>query len=155
MEETRGKEKRPVAQVSASSSITITAAPEQALDALTDYETMRPRILPPQYRDYEVLEGGQGDGTVARWVLQATEKRSRNVKATVSVSGTTVTERDANSSMVTTWEVAPSGTGCTITTTTEWKGAGGIGGFFERTFAPMGLRRIQEQTLANLERELG
>jgi len=144
-----------VAQVSASSSITITATPEQALDALTDYETMRPRILPQQYRDYQVLEGGQGDGTVANWTLQATEKRSRNVKASVSVSGTTVTERDANSSMVTTWEVTPAGTGSTITTTTEWKGAGGIGGFFERTFAPLGLRKIQEQTLANLQRELG
>lgn len=144
-----------MAQVSASSSITTTAAPEQAVAALSDYETVRPRILPQQYRDYRVLEGGQGDGTVAQWTLQATEKRSRNIEATVSVSGTTVTERDANSSLVTTWEVAPSGTGSTITTTTQWKGAGGIGGFFERTFAPIGLRKIQEQTLANLARELG
>ncbi|MDH6282474.1 hypothetical protein M2284_003285 [Rhodococcus sp. LBL1] len=144
-----------MAQVSASTSITSTAAPEQAVAALSDYETVRPRILPQQYRDYRVLEGGQGDGTVAQWTLQATEKRSRDVKATVSVSGNTVTERDANSSLVTTWEVAPSGTGSKITTTTEWKGAGGIGGFFERTFAPLGLRKIQEQTLANLVRELG
>ncbi|WP_430335337.1 SRPBCC family protein [Rhodococcus sp. ACT016] len=144
-----------MAQVSASSSITTTAAPEQAIAALSDYETIRPRVLPQQYRDYQVLEGGQGNGTVAQWTLQATEKRSRNVKATVSVSGNTVTERDANSSMVTTWEVAPSGTGSTITTTTQWKGAGGIGGFFERTFAPIGLRKIQEETLANLVRELG
>ncbi|GAB2644579.1 SRPBCC family protein [Prescottella soli] len=144
-----------MAQVSASSSITTTAAPEQAVAALSDYETVRPRILPQQYRDYRVLEGGQGDGTVAQWTLQATEKRSRDVKATVSVSGNTVTERDANSSLVTTWEVAPSGAGSTITTTTEWKGAGGIGGFFERTFAPIGLRKIQEQTLTNLVRELG
>ncbi|NKS67516.1 SRPBCC family protein, partial [Rhodococcus hoagii] len=98
-----------MAQVSASSSITLTATPEQALGALTDYETMRPRILPQQYRDYQVLEGGQGEGTVAQWTLQATEKRSRNVKATVTVSGNTITERDANSSLVTTWTVAPSG----------------------------------------------
>ncbi|MCL2533485.1 MAG: SRPBCC family protein [Nocardiaceae bacterium] len=144
-----------MAQVSASSSITTTVAPARAIAALSDYETIRPRILPPQYRDYQVLEGGQGNGTVAQWTLQATEKRSRNVKATVSVSGNTVTERDANSSMVTTWVVAAEGTGSTITTTTEWKGAGGIGGFFERTFAPIGLRKIQEQTLANLVRELG
>ena len=31
---------------------------------------------------------------------------------------------------------------------------GGIGGFFEKTFAPLGLRKIQEQVLANLKREL-
>ncbi|WP_137726302.1 SRPBCC family protein [Prescottella subtropica] len=143
-----------MAQVSASSSITTTASPEQALAALSDYETVRPRILPAQYRDYTVVEGGQGDGTVAQWTLQATESRSRNVKASVTVAGSTVTERDANSSMVTTWEVAPSGTGSTVTTTTQWQGAGGIGGFFERTFAPIGLRKIQEATLANLVREL-
>lgn len=89
-----------MAQVSASSSITIAQAPEQVLAALVDYETVRPRILPEQYLDYTVVEGGQGNGTVAQWTLQATSKRSRNVKATVAVDGSTIVERDANSSMV-------------------------------------------------------
>ncbi|MGW9367480.1 SRPBCC family protein, partial [Streptomyces albidoflavus] len=35
-----------------------------------------------------------------------------------------------------------------------WNGAGGIGGFFERTFAPKGLARIHDQTLAKLAAEL-
>ena len=34
--------------------------------------------------------------------------------------------------------------------TTSWEGAGGIGGFFERTFAPGGLRKIQHELLENL-----
>lgn len=143
-----------MAQVSASSSITIAQAPDQVLAALADYETVRPRILPEQYLDYTVVEGGQGNGTVAQWTLQATSKRSRNVKATVTVNGSTIVERDANSSLVTTWTVAPSGAGSEVTTTSEWKGAGGIGGFFEKTFAPLGLKKIQAQTLANLEREV-
>ncbi len=143
-----------MAKVSASSSLTISAAPDKVLAALSDYETVRPRILPEQYRDFAVLEGGQGDGTVARWVLQATEKRSRNVLATVSVSGATVTEKDANSSMVTTYLVAPSGSGSSVTTTTEWTGAGGVGGFFEKTFAPLGLKKIQAQLLQNLSRQV-
>lgn len=143
-----------MAQVSASSSITIAQAPERVLEALVDYETVRPRILPEQYLDYTVVEGGQGNGTVAQWTLQATSKRSRTVKATVAVDGSTITERDANSSLVTTWTVAPSGSGSEVTTTTEWKGAGGIGGFFEKTFAPLGLKKIQAATLANLEREV-
>ncbi|MFC4606030.1 SRPBCC family protein [Rhodococcus kronopolitis] len=142
-------------QVSASSSVEVTATPERVLTALADYETVRPRILTEQYLDYQVLEGGQGAGTVAQWTLKATEKRSRDIKSTVTVSGNTVTETDANSSLVTTWSVAPSGSGSTITTTTEWKGAGGIGGFFERTFAPLGLRKIQGAVLANLAREVG
>jgi hypothetical protein len=143
-----------VAQVSASSSITIAQEPGRVLAALLDYETVRPRILPEQYLDYTVVEGGQGAGTVARWTLQATSKRSRNVEATVTVDGSTITERDANSSMVTTWTVAPSGTGSEVTTATEWKGAGGIGGFFEKTFAPLGLKKIQAQTLINLKKEV-
>ncbi|MBY6687618.1 SRPBCC family protein [Rhodococcus sp. BP-149] len=143
-----------MAKVSASSSLTISAAPDKVLAALSDYETVRPRILPEQYRDFAVVEGGQGDGTVARWVLQATEKRSRSVLATVSVSGATVTEKDANSSMVTTYLVAPSGSGSSVTTTTEWTGAGGVGGFFEKTFAPLGLKKIQAQLLQNLSRQV-
>ncbi len=35
-----------------------------------------------------------------------------------------------------------------MTTLTQWQGATGIGGFFERTFAPKGLQRIQAQVLA-------
>ncbi|WP_204870788.1 MULTISPECIES: SRPBCC family protein [Nocardiaceae] len=143
-----------MAKVSASSSLTISAAPDKVLAALSDYETVRPRILPEQYRDFAVVEGGQGDGTVARWVLQATEKRSRNVLATVSVSGATITEKDANSSMVTTYLVSPSGSGSSVTTTTEWTGAGGVGGFFEKTFAPLGLKKIQAQLLQNLSRQV-
>lgn len=141
-------------QVNAMSSIVVTAAPDKVLAALADYETVRPRILSEQYLDYKVVEGGQGDGTVAQWTLKATEKRSRNVKATVTVDGNVITEKDANSSLVTTWTVAPNGTGTTVTTLTQWQGATGIGGFFERTFAPKGLQRIQAQVLDNLKREL-
>jgi Polyketide cyclase / dehydrase and lipid transport len=143
-----------VGQVSASSTATIGAAPERVLTALSDYQDVRPRILSAHYRDYRVVSGGKGDGTVAHWTLQATEKRSRNVEATVTVANNTVTERDLNSSMVTTYSVAPSGSGSTVTTRTEWTGAGGIGGIFEGIFAPLGLKKIQAEVLANLKKEL-
>lgn len=144
-----------MAKVSASTSRTVAAAPDQVLTALSDYQTVRPRILPEQYRDFAVVEGGQGDGTVATWTLQATKKRARNVRATVRVAGDTITENDANSSMVTTYRVAPAGQGTEVTTTTEWTGAGGVGGFFEKTFAPLGLKKIQAQVLENLSRQVG
>ena len=141
-------------QVSASSSVLVEVAPERALEAVADYATVRPRILSEHYRDYQVLEGGQGAGTVASWTLQATEKRSRNIKATVSADGSTVTETDGNSSLVTTWTVIPAGTGSEITTRPEWVGAGGVKGIFEGIFAPLGLKKIQTQVLANLKSEL-
>ncbi|SUA41250.1 Uncharacterised protein [Nocardia africana] len=96
-------------QVSASSSTVVAAEPQRALEAIADYQDVRPRILSSHYHDYKVLEGGKGAGTVAEWTLQATQKRSRNVHAVVSVSDSMVTERDSNSTMVTTWTVTPSG----------------------------------------------
>ncbi|WP_079693468.1 SRPBCC family protein, partial [Mycobacteroides abscessus] len=118
-------------QVSASSSVLIDAAPEAVLAAVADYQNVRPRILSSHYRDYQVLEGGQGEGTVASWKLQATESRVRDIKSAVSVAGHTVIEKDANSTLVTTWTVAPAGPGSSVTTKTAWTGGGGIKGFFE------------------------
>ena len=141
-------------QVSASSTVLINAEPDAVLAAVADYRTVRPKILSSHYSGYQVLEGGEGAGTVAAWKLQATKSRSRDVKASVDVAGKTVIEKDANSSMVTNWTVAPAGTGSTVTVKTSWQGAGGIGGFFEKTFAPLGLRKIQAEVLDNLKREL-
>lgn len=141
-------------QVKATSTVLIHAEPAKVLDAVADYQTVRPKILSPQYSEYEVLEGGQGQGTVAKWRLQATESRVRNVQVDVDVAGHTVIEKDANSSMVINWTVAPAGPGSSVTITTTWTGAGGVKGFFEKTFAPLGLRKIQGEVLENLKKEL-
>ena len=113
-----------------------------------------PKILSSHYRDYQVLQGGQGQGTVASWKLQATKSRVRDVRANVDVAGHAVIEKDANSSMVTNWTVAPAGPGSSVTVTTTWTGAGGVKGFFEKTFAPLGLKKIQAEVLANLKKEI-
>ncbi|WP_040788012.1 SRPBCC family protein [Nocardia paucivorans] len=141
-------------QVKADSSIVVSADPQRTLAAIADYTEVRPRILSAHYRDYQVIEGGQGGGTVAQWTLQATQKRVRNIRAQVSVADTVVTEKDANSSLVNTWTVAPEGTGSKVTLTTTWQGAGGISGIFEGIFAPLGLKKIQAEVLENLKREL-
>ena len=142
-------------QVSAASTILIDAEPATVLDAVADYESVRPKILSPQYSEYQVLQGGHGQGTVAKWKLQATESRVREVQANVDVAGHTVIEKDANSSMVINWTVAPAGpAGASVTVKTTWNGAGGVKGFFEKTFAPLGLRRIQDEVLANLKNEV-
>lgn len=143
-----------MAQVSASSTVLIDATPEAVLSAVADYTTVRPKILSSHYTEYRLLEGGQGAGTVASWKLQATQKRVRDVKATVDVAGHTVIEKDANSSMITNWTVAPAADGSSVTVKTSWQGAGGIGGFFEKTFAPLGLRKIQAEVLENLKKEV-
>lgn len=144
-----------MSQVTATTRRTIEAAPEDVLAAISDYREVRPRILTEHYRDYRVDQGGRGAGTVAHWILQATSKRQRDQTVDVDATGATVVERDRNSSMVTTWSVEPAGAGgTTVVVDTRWRGATGVGGFFERLFAPKGLQRIHDGVLANLERHL-
>jgi hypothetical protein len=141
-----------MAQVTATAERTVPAPVQTVRAAVADYAQTRPAILTEQFTDYAVLTGGQGDGTSATWKLHATKKRVRHVKADVTQpTPDTVVEKDANSSLVTTWRVAPAGEGASLVTiTTTWNGAGGIGGFFERIFAPKGLTRIYDGVLANL-----
>lgn len=132
------------------------ASADAVRSALQDYATVRPRILTDEYREYRVLEGGSGDGTVAAWTLQATKKRSRDVIADVDVtSDGDVVERDRNSTLVTTWTAKPlSDRTSTVKIHTTWQGAGGVGGFFEKTFAPNGMRAIHARVLTKLAEEL-
>lgn len=143
-------------QVVVTAERTLDASPDQVLGALGDYTGVRSRMLTEHFSEYEVREGGQGEGTVVHWKLAATSKRVRDCLFTVSVpAADRLVERDANSSMVTTWTVTPAAEGARVHVTTTWDGAGGIGGFFERTFAPKGLRRIYDAQLAKLSSILG
>ncbi len=145
-----------MAQVRALARRTIAADPAKVLAALADYREVRPSILTEHYRDYRVESGGDGAGTVVHWVLQATSKRQRDQLLEVSTApGGGVVETDRNSSMVTTWRVRPEGpAAATVEVETRWNGAGGVGGFFERMFAPKGLQRIHGAVLENLERRV-
>ena len=141
-----------MAQVKASAQRAIAASADTVRAALADYLGTRPRLLTEQFSEYEVREGGTGAGTVVHWKLAATSKRVRDCLISVAEDNGTLVESDQNSSMVSTWTVAPDGEAAsTVSVETTWNGAGGIGGFFERTFAPGGLRRIYDGVLANLD----
>ncbi|MFE3641446.1 SRPBCC family protein [Streptomyces sp. NPDC059169] len=145
-----------MAQVEATTERIIAADAEAVFDALTDYKDTRAKLLSEHFSEYEVRQGGDGDGTVVHWRLQATSKRVRDclLDVTEPTDGQLV-EKDRNSSMVTTWTVTPAGEGRSkAVVTTVWQGAGGIGGFFERTFAPKGLGRIYDEVLSRLATEV-
>jgi len=134
----------------------VRAPADRVLSALADYEGTRRRILPEQFSDYRVEAGGQGAGTRVHWRFAATSKRVRDqLLAVTQPDADTLVETDANSSMVTIWTVHPADAGLTtVRVRTTWNGAGGIGGFFERTFAPKGLRRVYDQLLERLDAEV-
>ncbi|MDH6578471.1 SRPBCC family protein [Kitasatospora sp. MAP5-34] len=143
-------------QVNATTERVYQASPERVYEALADYTVTRPKLLPAQYSEYEVEAGGTGAGTKVHWKLQATEKRVRDCLFTVTEpSPRKLVETDANSSMVITWTVTTAGDNqAKVVIETTWQGATGIGGFFERTFAPKGLNRIHDSVLARLADEV-
>ncbi|MGW7424961.1 SRPBCC family protein [Streptomyces sp. NPDC054813] len=145
-----------MAQVEATTERVVAADAETVFDALADYSGTRAKLLPQHFSEYEVREGGDGEGTLVHWKLQATSKRVRDCLLEVSepTDGELV-EKDRNSSMVTTWRVTPAGEGSSrVVVHTAWQGAGGIGGFFEKTFAPKGLGRIYDEVLDKLAAEV-
>ncbi|MER6271544.1 SRPBCC family protein [Streptomyces sp. NPDC001797] len=145
-----------MAQVEATTERVVGADAETVFDAIADYSGTRAKLLPEHFSEYEVREGGDGEGTLVHWKLQATSKRVRDCLLEVSepADGELV-EKDRNSSMVTTWRVTPAGEGKSrVVVHTTWQGAGGIGGFFEKTFAPKGLGRIYDQVLDKLATEV-
>jgi hypothetical protein len=142
-------------QVVATAERIVRAPAERVRAALADYTGTRREVLPEQFSDYRVEAGGQGSGTRVHWRFAATSKRVREQDVEVTEPAGSLVERDTRSSMVTTWTVTPADAGSsTVRVRTTWDGAGGVGGFFERTFAPRGLRRVYDDLLGRLERRL-
>jgi hypothetical protein len=142
-----------MARVRAQATRTVDASPEKVLDVLRDYRDARPRILTDNYSAYRVEQGGNGNGTVIGYHFAA-GGLERDYRLRVEESTGELRERDELSSFVSSWSVQPAGAGSSVSLESSWDGAGGIGGFFERTFAPMGLRLIYSQILYKLAAEV-
>jgi hypothetical protein len=130
-------------------------APQAALFKLVaDYDGARPSYLPPNFENWQVVQGGLGGGTVATYLLRAGKReRTCRIEVEEETVGSVLVERDANSSLTTTWTLRADGDDRTIVRIiSQWRGAGGIGGLFERRFAPPGLRRIYNDLLERLAR---
>ena len=138
-----------MAKVEASAERTIDAPAEQVYGHLADMH-QHPRFLPPAFSDFKVEEGGVGAGTVTSFAVTAGGRtRNYRMRVTEPEPGRTLVESDANSSLVNTFNVEPQGDKSLVRISTSWDGAAGIGGFFERTFAP---RALQRMFLDELER---
>lgn len=110
------------------------------------------QFLPQGITNFEVIEGGVGAGTLHRFTVTAGRRaREYLMRVDEPQPGRVLTETDQNSSLVTTFTVTPAGDSCVVRIETQWNGAGGIGGFFERTFAPRVLRKMYADELARLD----
>jgi hypothetical protein len=146
-----------VSQIVVKQERVVPASPETVYTLLADYKIQRPKLLTPNFLDYTVEKGGKGSGTVVSYRLHsANRERLYRMHIDEPVKGEVLTERDSNSSLVTTWSLFPvrSGALTRVRITTEWQGHGGVGGFFEKTFAPLGLRSIYGKMLDALVHQI-
>jgi hypothetical protein len=118
---------------------------------LADMREHHPHFLPPAFSDFEVESGGVGAGTITRFKLNAGGRsRAYRMQVAEPEPGRVLTETDTNSSLVTTFTVTPENGASRVQISTSWEGAGGIGGFFERTFAPRVMRSLYGDELQRL-----
>ena len=139
-----------MAKVVASAERGIDAPADEVYSYLADMHQHQ-RFLPPAFSDFQVEQGGIGAGTVTRFKITAGGRtRSYRMQVSEPVPGRTLVETDTGSSLVTTFNVTPREGKSLVNITTSWDGARGIGGFFERTFAPRALRRLYLDELDRL-----
>jgi uncharacterized protein YndB with AHSA1/START domain len=120
---------------------------------IADMRNHHPHFLPPAFSNFEVVSGGVGAGTVSTFRFTAGGRtRDFRMTATEPEPGHRLVETDANSSSVTTFIVESAAGGTSkVTISTRWEGASGIGGFFERMFAPRVMRSIYADELRRLD----
>lgn len=134
---------------------TVAADPAATFAFLRDY-TKRPSIWPPNVSDYKVESGGEGAGTLVSYRLRAGERERAYRMKVEETAPRELRESDEGSTFVTTWSLEPAegGTKTLVRLHSQWRGAGGVGGIFERIFAPRGLGPIYDDLLARLDAAL-
>jgi hypothetical protein len=129
----------------------IEAPADRVYGYLADMREHHSRFLPPAFSDFQVESGGVGAGTVTRFRVTAGGRtREYRMKVAEPEPGRVLTESDTTSSLVTTFTVTPEGDRSRVRIATTWEGAQGIGGFFERLFAPRVMRGIYADELDRL-----
>jgi uncharacterized protein YndB with AHSA1/START domain len=141
-----------MARIIVSAERTIEAPAATVYGYIADERDHHPRFLPPAFSDLQVEQGGVGAGTVMRYRLTA-GGRTRHYRVLVAEPepGRMLTESDTESSMVTTFTVTSQGSASLVRIESAWDGASGVGGFFERIFAPRAVRGLLADELTRLD----
>ncbi len=141
-----------MAKIVVSAERTVEAPADAVYRYVSDMRDHHPHYLPPAFSDFQVESGGTGAGTVTRFKVTAGGRtREYRMRVDEPEPGRVLTESDTGSSLVTTTTVSPHGGASLVQISTSWNGAGGIGGFFERMFAPRAMRAIYTDELERLD----
>jgi Polyketide cyclase / dehydrase and lipid transport len=141
-----------MARILVSAERTVDAPAAAVYSYIADMREHHPRFLPPAFSGFRVESGGLGAGTITRFTVTVGGRaRQYRMQVAEPEPGRVLTESDTGSSLVTKTTVTPQGGVSLVQISTTWEGAGGIGGFFERLFAPRVMRGIYADELQRLD----
>ena len=142
-----------MAWLRASAERTIPAPAKAVYGLLADYRDGHPRILPPAFSNFSVLEGGVGAETKIRFTLTLAG-RPETIEADVDEPepGRVLAETYPEKGAVTRFTVIPSGSQSRLQIETTWERSSGIVGLIERLVAPRLFRKLYDAELDLVER---
>lgn len=139
-----------------SASALIPARRERVYSLIANYRDGHPRILPKQFTNLVVEQGGVGAGTVIRFQMNLMgRKQTFRAAITEPEPGRVLVERylDPNDAVTTfTMDPGTAPADCKVTISTELAVRSGILGSIERTLSTLLLRPIYVKELENLAR---
>ena len=140
-----------MAKIVVSAERTVEAPADAVYRYVADMREHHPHYLPPAFSDFQVESGGTGAGTITRFKVTAGGRtREYRMRVDEPEPGRVLTETDTGSSLVTTTTVSPQDGASLVQISTSWDGAGGVGGFFEKMFAPRAMRALYTDELERL-----
>ena len=137
-------------------SAVIPARRERVYSILANYKDGHPRILPRQFRNLIVEQGGTGAGTVIRFQMSVFG-RNQTFRAAITEPepGRVLVETDLDTNGAVTTFVVDAGTApadSRVTISTALPVRGGFAGYMEKRLSTWLLRPIYTKELANLAR---
>jgi hypothetical protein len=132
----------------------IVAAPADRVYAiLSDYTTHHPQILPSNFSDLRVEEGGVGDGTVLSFRMRLGGKTSDfRQRVSEPQPGRVLTETDLTTGAETSFLLIPEADDRTrVAINTRFPNPGGLTGLVQQLVAPRMLKKLYEDELRRLD----
>jgi len=131
----------------------VNAPAEMTYGFLRNYRDHHPNILPGEFKEFTVEEGGVGAGTVFELKVSVYGKLvSMRMRVDEPEPGRVLRETELDGSMLTTFTVETSGDDrCTVTIDTTYETGSGINALVDRYIKKSFLRGLYEKELANLD----
>ncbi len=145
-----------MAQITVKSEAVLEASAAEVYATIADYRQGHPKILPREFYDLQVEQGGYGAGTIIRFKMRVMgAEQSFYQQVSEPEPGRVLVEQDIDSPqhVVTIFRVAPldQGQKSRVEISTTMQSSPGLRGLIERMLVPMINPRIYQKELKLLE----